>query len=141
MLPDLLADVVIVVHLAFVLFVALGGFLAWRWPRTWPAHLAAVAYGAGIVLVGWSCPLTDLERALRRAAGGTAPTEGFVERWVEGVLYPGDLTPQVRVLAALAIAVSWAVLWRRWRRSGRGADDGDRVSVLSSRDGGSSSMR
>lgn len=131
MLPDLLADVVIVVHLAFVLYVALGGFLAWRWPRTWPLHLAAVAYGAGIVVVGWSCPLTDLERALRRAAGGAVPTEGFVERWVEGVLYPGDLTPQMRVLAAVAIGVSWAVILRRRRRSARGADDGNRTRILS----------
>jgi hypothetical protein len=121
MVHDLLADAVIVVHLAFVAFVALGGFLAWRWRWVWPVHLVAVGYGAGIVVVGWSCPLTDLERALREAGGGTAPTEGFVERWIEGVVYPGDLTPQVRVAAGVAIAVSWAVLVRRHRRQRDGA--------------------
>lgn len=110
----LLADAVVVVHLAFVAFVVLGGFVALRYRRAWWPHVAAVAYGAGIVAIGWSCPLTDLERALRDA-GGTTMGEGFVERYLEGVLYPGDLTPVVRVLAAAVIAGSWAAL--AWRRS------------------------
>jgi hypothetical protein len=119
MIFRLLADGVIVLHFAFVVFVVFGGFLAcWlRW--VWWIHLAAVAYGAGIVFVGWSCPLTDLERALRDAGGETASPEGFVERFLEGLIYPGDLTPLMRVLAGCSIAVSWAVLvWCRERRDG-----------------------
>ena len=113
---DLLADAVVVLHLAFIAFVVFGGFLALRagWVR-WP-HLAAVAYGAGIVAIGWSCPLTDIERDLREAGGDEASSRGFVERYLEGVIYPGDQTATMRVLAALAIAVSWALLLRQHRR-------------------------
>lgn len=114
MLYRFAADAVVVVHFCFVVFVALGGFLAWRWRWVWWPHLASVAYGAGIVLVGWKCPLTDIERALRDAGREHVPDEGFVERFIEGVVYPGPLTPLMRVLAAGAIAVSWAGLW--WRR-------------------------
>jgi hypothetical protein len=115
---QLLADAVVVLHFAFVAFVVLGGFLALRVRRVWWVHVAAVAYGAGIVIIGWSCPLTELERSLREAGGREAPTRGFVERYLEGVIYPGDRTATMRVLAALAIAASWAVVHRRHRRHG-----------------------
>lgn len=108
----LLADAVVVLHLAFVAFVVLGGFVALRYGWVSWLHAAAVAYGAGIVVIGWACPLTTIERSLRDA-GGAAMAEGFVERYLEGVLYPGDQTPVVRLLAGIAIAASWALLLRR----------------------------
>ncbi len=110
-----LADVVVVVHLAFVVFVAVGGFIAWRWPRVLGAHLASAAWGAGIVVVGWDCPLTTVERWAQRRGGETVDGAGFVDRYLEGVLYPGDLTPLLRVVVVVAIATSWLVLWRRHR--------------------------
>lgn len=116
MLYRALADVVVVVHLAFVAFVAVGGFVAWRWSRVLGAHLAAVAWGAGIVVVGWDCPLTAVERWARRRGGETVDGAGFVDRYLEGVLYPGDLTPHLRLVVIVAIAMSWWVLWRRHRR-------------------------
>lgn len=116
MLYRLLADAVIVVHFTFIVFVVLGGLLAWWLPRLRWIHLASVAYGAGIVLIGWSCPLTALERRLWDAGGETAPTDGFVDRFLEGVIYPGDHTSSMRVLAGLVIAASWiALLWRHRR--------------------------
>lgn len=120
-----LADVVVVVHLAFVAFVAVGGFVAWRWPRALGAHLAAVAWGAGIVVVGWECPLTAVERWARRRGGETVDGAGFVDRYLEGVLYPGDLTPHLRVVVAAAIITSWWVLWRRHRRPAHAAPEPD----------------
>jgi len=124
---DLLADAVVVLHFTFVVFVVLGGFLALRWRWVWWPHLAAVAYGAGIVLIGWSCPLTDLERALREAGGDEPSTRGFVERYLEGVIYPGDRTPTMRALAAVAIAVSWALLLHRHQRRAQVRDPGSRA--------------
>jgi hypothetical protein len=124
---DLLADAAVVLHFSFVALVVIGGFVALRWGWVWWPHLAAVAYGAGIVLIGWSCPLTDLERALREAGGDEASARGFVERYLEGVIYPGDRTPTMRVLAALAIAVSWALLLHRRRRRSLVRDPGRRA--------------
>ena len=72
----LLADAVVVVHFAFVVFVAVGGLLAWRWPRVLVLHVPAVIWGVGIVTVGYECPLTPLERHLRELGGGEPRTWG-----------------------------------------------------------------
>ena len=65
----MLADLVLVLHFAFILFVTAGGLLVLRWPRAAFVHLPAAAWGVLIELRGWICPLTPLENTLRRAAG------------------------------------------------------------------------
>lgn len=112
----LLADAVVVVHLAFVAFVAVGSLLALRRPRLVALHLPAVLYAAAIVTVGFDCPLTDLELALRDRAGQAGYEGGFVDRYLEDVLYPGDLTPVLRAAAASAIVAGYAGLVARRRR-------------------------
>jgi Protein of Unknown function (DUF2784) len=121
-----LADVVVLVHIGFVLFVGLGGFLAWRWPRILPAHVAAVAWGVGIITIGWDCPLTPVENWLRRLGGESSYEGGFVDRYLENVVYPGSLTPYLRAAALVTITVSWIGWARRHRRrvtSRRGSVD------------------
>jgi hypothetical protein len=112
-----LADFVVVVHFAFVVFVAIGGLLAWRWPLLIWVHVPLVLWAAGIVTIGYSCPLTGLERTLRRHGGEEADGDGFVDRYLEDVLFPGELTPYLRVLMAAAIAVGWAGFAIRRRRA------------------------
>ena len=112
------ADAVVVVHLGFIVFVAVGGLLAWRWRWLVWVHVPAVAWGAAIVLVGFECPLTPLEKYLRGLGGEPDYEGGFVDRYVEDVIYPGELTPLLRAIAAVLIGVGWAGLVRR-RRSGR----------------------
>ena len=64
-----LADLVVIVHGLFIVFVVAGGLLVLRWPRLAWVHLPAAAWGVLIEWSGWICPLTPLENALRRAAG------------------------------------------------------------------------
>ena len=122
MLRDVLADGVVLLHFAFVVYIAIGGFIAWRWPHTLYAHLGAVAWGIGIVVLGLSCPLTFVERALR---GDAAGTPGFIDRYVENVLYPEEYTPLLRGFMVFLVAVSYAGLaarqlgWPRRRAPGR----------------------
>jgi hypothetical protein len=68
-----LADLVFLLHIAFIVFVLLGGLLALRWRLAPMAHLPAAAWGAAVEFFGWTCPLTPLEDALRRASGSPAP--------------------------------------------------------------------
>ena len=113
----MLADLVVVLHFVFVLFVVFGGLLALRWPKVAYVHLPIALYGALIELVGWICPLTPLEKRLRESAGLQDYQGGFVEHYILPVLYPSGLTRNVQlVLGGLVIALNLGiyalVLWR-----------------------------
>lgn len=107
------ADTVMVLHLAFIVFIAAGPLLAWRWPRLVWAHLPALAWGVGTVLIGFQCPLTALEKGLRRLGGLEGYDGGFVDNYIEGVIYPEEYTFVLRALAAVLIVAGYAVLGRR----------------------------
>ena len=115
---DILATAVVLVHMAFVAFVVLGGLLALRWPRVAWVHLPAALWGAGIALVGWICPLTPLENWLR-VQGGDAPyPTGFLEHYLLPVLYPIGLTRTLQIATgAFVIALNALVYWRVFRRA------------------------
>jgi len=119
MLQGWLADVVLVAHFAFVIFVSVGGLLALLRPWWAALHVPCLLYGLGVELVGWTCPLTPLEQQLRLRAGEEGYTGGFVQHYVGGVLYPDDW-PAVRLwlgasLAALNVAIYGYLILRRLR--------------------------
>ena len=103
MLYRALADLVLVLHAAFVAFVVLGGFLALRWRRVAWLHLPAMAWGAAIEFTGRICPLTPLESWLRVAGGGTATSGGFIERAIAPVLYLPGLTRGHQIVLGTAL--------------------------------------
>jgi Protein of Unknown function (DUF2784) len=121
MLYRVLADLVVVLHFGFVLFVVFGGLLALRWPRAAWFHLPAAIWGAGIEFVQGICPLTPLENHLRRLGGEAGYSGGFVEHYVLPVLYPGGLSHGVQLGLGIFVvalnAVIYTVVWRRRRRS------------------------
>lgn len=113
------ADVAVVLHFGFLAFLVVGGFAALRWRWVLWLHLAAAAWSLGIVVVGQQCPLTALERWATVRAGGQAPERGFIDRYVEGVVYPGALTGPVRALVALVVITSWMLAWRCQMAAGK----------------------
>ncbi len=117
----LLADLLVLLHLGFVMFVVGGGFLVARRPWLATLHLPAAAWGAWIEFSGGICPLTPLENRLRRLGGGEVYQGEFVERYLLPVLYPAELTVSVQQgLGAVVIAVNvlaYAWVWRRLRHS------------------------
>ena len=116
----ILADVLVLLHLLFVVFVMTGGFLLVRWPRLLWLHLPAAAWGAFIEFSGGICPLTPLENSLRVLGGGSAYSGDFVERYLLPLLYPAQLTPALQqVLGALVVGVNllaYALAYRAWQR-------------------------
>lgn len=126
-----LTTLVLVTHFAYLAYVVLGGFLAWRWPRAiWP-HLVAAGWGLAVVGVPLDCPLTWVEDWARRRAGESGLTQGFVDRYIEGVLYPERYTVLLQVLAAVAVVGSWTGVFLR-RRARRRAEALGRKSADSS---------
>ncbi|WP_329108439.1 DUF2784 domain-containing protein [Micromonospora sp. NBC_01699] len=111
----LLTTVILVVHFGFLAYLLLGGFVAWRWRWTiWP-HLATAGWAVAVVAGSLVCPLTYAEHWSRRRAGesGPATTQGFIDRYVEGVLYPAHLTALAQALLALTVLTSWTVFYLR----------------------------
>jgi hypothetical protein len=105
------ADAVLLLHLAFVVFVVLGGFLVLRWRKLAWVHLPAVAWGALIEFSGWICPLTPLEIALRHAAGDAAYAGDFVEHYLVALLYPESLTREVQVALGIVVVLLNAAIY------------------------------
>jgi hypothetical protein len=99
----LLANVVVLLHLGFILFVAAGWIAVARWWRAAFLHLPAVAWGALVELRGWYCPLTNLENWLRGQAGGAGYGGGFIDRYVVPIVYPESLSRELQIGLGLAL--------------------------------------
>jgi hypothetical protein len=111
MAASLAADAVLVVHLLFILFAALGALLVvWRGAVAW-LHLPALAWAVWIVATHGICPLTPLENSLRRAAGEAGYPGGFIDHYLMPLIYPPGLTPAQQTWIALALAASNVVLY------------------------------
>jgi hypothetical protein len=118
----MLADLVVALHFAFVLFVVLGGLLVLRWPRLAYLHIPAAIWGVLIEFAGWICPLTPLENSLRVRAGEAGYQGSFVEHYILPLLYPSALTRTVQLLLGvfvlgLNLAIYIYLLRRRARAS------------------------
>jgi hypothetical protein len=119
MVYRVLADAVVITHFAFIAFVVTGPLLARRRRSLVWLHLPALAWAVGIVAIGYECPLTALENHFRRLAGERVYPGGFVDHYIENVLYPQRFTPLVLTLAAVAIAAGYAGLVRADRPAAR----------------------
>ena len=115
-----LADLVLALHLVFVLFVVLGGLLVLRWPSAAWLHIPAAIWGVLIEFTGWICPLTPLENSLRTRGGEAGYNGGFIEHYIQPLLYPAGLTRSTQVvLGSLVLALNltaYAIMVSRMRR-------------------------
>jgi len=116
-----LADLVLVVHLLFVLFVVLGGLLVLRWPAVAWVHIPAAVWGVLIEYTGWICPLTPLENSLRVRGGGAGYSGGFIQHYIQPLLYPAGLTRGTQiVLGSLVLLLNlsaYGILLTRMKRA------------------------
>jgi hypothetical protein len=112
----LLADTILLIHFAFVLFVVgglgltwIGVWCGWRWIRNLQfriLHLAAIIFVAGEALLGIMCPLTEWEDALR----GATSDKSFIARWVHRLMFfqfPEWVFTTAYVLFALVVVATW----------------------------------
>lgn len=114
----LAADLILLLHLAFVLFVIFGGLLAWyRRAFAW-LHIPMALWGAAVNIGPWRCPLTPLENHYRLLAGQSGFEGGFVEHYIAPLVYPQGLTQDLGLAVGLGVIV-WngmvygVLIWRR----------------------------
>lgn len=115
----LLANLVLLLHLGFILFVVLGGLAVARRPRLAWLHLPCVAWGAAVELLGWYCPLTPLENHILRMAGETGYGGDFINRYLLLGIYPQGLTREIQIGLGLgALTLNGVIYYRLVRRHG-----------------------
>ena len=110
------ADLLVLLHLRFILFVIIGGFLVLKWRWLVLLHLPAAIWGVLIEFQGWMCPLTPLEKRLRQAAGEAGYSGGFIEHYLLPVIYPEALTADIQmtlggfVILINLVAYAWVLV-------------------------------
>jgi hypothetical protein len=127
MLYRALADLVVILHLGFVVFAVGGALLVLRWRRLVWVHVPAAIWAALIEFAGWICPLTPLEKWLRIEGGGSGYPGGFVGHYILPILYPRGLTREVQIVLGILVVVinlgiyGW-LIGRKVRRRSRGGN-------------------
>ena len=105
MIARVTADLLVVVHFAFIAFVVFGGFLVLKWGRVSILHIPGALWGALIELRGWICPLTPLEIHFREAAGDVGYNGGFIDQYVMPLVYPEGVTRGMQISLGVMILV------------------------------------
>lgn len=102
---SLLADLIVLAHFSFIVFIICGGLLVIRWPKIAFIHLPAVVWGAIVEFFGWICPLTPLENYFRNLAGANQYSGDFVMRYLVPIIYPETLTSTIQTVLGIAVIV------------------------------------
>jgi hypothetical protein len=113
-----LADVVVALHLVFLAYMVLGGFLALRrFGLIWP-HVAVIVYSFYVTLTSFTCPATTLEKWLLVKGGETPYEDSFIHEYLRGTLYPPAIETAVWLGCMTVAVASWVVVLTRRRRVG-----------------------
>lgn len=111
MIYRIAADSILLLHLAFTLFTVLGGLLVLRRPSLLWLHLTTVLWGVVIEWADWICPLTPLENFLRKRGGEAGYAGGFIEHYIALLLYPENLTIELRYLLGLCLVTANLIIY------------------------------
>lgn len=110
MIYSLFADLLLIIHFCYILFVIFGGLLMLRWRNVWKLHLPAVIWGFIVQYFVLLCPLTTWENYFRDLAGESIYTQGFIDYYLTTILYP-DITPKIHVFFAIILLMVNVVVY------------------------------
>ena len=105
MLARLFADTVLLLHFFFVIFAILGGLAVLYKRRVIWLHVPVVLWSSLVNLAGWTCPLTPLENFFHAAAGQAGYEGGFLEHYIEPLVYPSGMPRNFQLIAGVSILV------------------------------------
>jgi Protein of Unknown function (DUF2784) len=116
-MAGLLADVTAGVHFVALVYIGLGGFLAWRWPRAIYFHAAFTAASVIVNVTSLPCPFTAVQDWFRGMQGLGPLPGGFNEYYIYDHLIPRSLLPVVAFVGIVLVIVSYVGAWKRWPRN------------------------
>jgi hypothetical protein len=106
------ADLTVLLHFLFIVFVIFGALLVARLPKLKPVHWVALAYGLLVEVFNWYCPLTLLEQWLRRAGGQEAYERSFLVHYLDALIY-WDVPQWVLIAGAIGVALANVAIYHR----------------------------
>ena len=105
MIYSFLADLLVVFHLVFILYVIAGAPLNFKWTKTLWLHLPSCFWGMTVEFTGWICPLTPWEIQLRRLACEEGYTGSFIEQYLIPIIYPSGLNREIQMLLGSTVLI------------------------------------
>lgn len=99
------ADLLVLFHFLFIVFVIVGGLLVMRWLWLAWLHIPAVAWAAVVEINSWICVLTPWENELRRLAGQDGYSGGFIEHYIVPIIYPSGLTHGIQIAMGVSVII------------------------------------
>lgn len=126
MIYRILADGMMILHGAFLLFFVIGGFLAWKWRRVIWVHLAVAVWNLTIVLLDFECPVTGVEKHWRREGGEEPYAGGYIKHYLDGTIWPAGYTWLAEIIGFSLLVISYVGLYfvsRRARQTREGSVD------------------
>jgi Protein of Unknown function (DUF2784) len=125
------AVVVAVLHMAFLVYMVIGGFLAlYRFGWIWPS-IAVTVYSFYVTLTDFTCPVTRLEKWLLSEGGRTPYSGSFTAHYLRGTLYPAQYETAVWLGAMVVAISSYVLVLTRRRRAAMRAGDENRTRTVS----------
>ena len=102
---ELAADLTLIVHFAFIIFVVFGALLFFVSTKIIYVHVPALIWGIYIELTHSVCPLTYLENWFLQKANLTTYSEGFIQNYLVSIVYPTNLTDDLQTYLAIVLIV------------------------------------
>ena len=123
MFYEILADLVLLLHLCFILFVLFGVFIVFKKHKLAWVHIPVALWGMLISLVGWRCPLTPLENLFRHMAGEEGYAGSFINHYIMPIVYPSGLTRELAIGMGIFVllwnGLFYSILIYKIKRKGR----------------------
>ncbi|MCK5002875.1 MAG: DUF2784 domain-containing protein [Gammaproteobacteria bacterium] len=111
MLYQIAVDLIVLLHLAFIVFALAGGLLIFKWRWLIWLHIPAALWASVMVIMRWICPLTPIENKLRQAAGLEAYSNSFIEQYLIPVIYPQGLNRETFIAMGVVVIVINVVVY------------------------------
>ena len=108
---ELAADLTLIVHFAFIIFVVFGGILFFITTKIIYVHLPALLWGIYIELTHSICPLTHLENWFLQKANLKTYSEGFIQNYLVPIVYPNNLTEDLQIYFAIVIVAISSIIY------------------------------
>lgn len=129
-MAGVLADITTAAHVLALLYIGLGGFFAWHWPKSIFIHVFFAAWGFIVLIFPIPCPLTSLEDYFRHLQGLGSLPGGFNEYYIYDQMIPRELLPAVAVAAIILLVTSYVGAYTRWKDRQAGSErHADRIKM------------